>query len=153
MAVDAAVINRRNKGASAEREVAKLLNGKWLTADGTTVTARRGQQFSGGPDSPDVVHNIPHVHLEVTRSYKVRPGTDAMTAKLVQAARDCACTDIPYVVWRPDGDRSWRVTFRAIVDDCGIVPSRCGPSVVTIEFCTAVKLWGLLPVVAEGATA
>ena len=144
-------MNQRQKGAAAEREVAKLLNGKWLTADGTPVTARRGQQFSGGPDSPDVVHNIPHVHLEVTRSYKVRPGTEAMTAKLAQAERDCPGGYLSYVVWRPDGDRSWRVTFRAIVDDCGIVPSRCGPAVVTIEFCTAVKLWGLRPMVVEGA--
>ena len=147
-------MNQRQKGAAAEREVAKLLNGKWLTADGTPVTARRGQQFSGGPDSPDVVHNIPHVHLEVTRSYKVRPGTEAMTAKLAQAARDCACTDIPYVVWRPDGDMSWRVTFRAAVDKYGAIwPSRCGPEVITVEFSTAAKMWGLRPVVAEGVTA
>ena len=138
-------MNQRQKGAAAEREVAKLLNGKWLTADGTPVTARRGQQFSGGPDSPDVVHNIPMVHLEVTRSYKVRPGTDAMTVKLRQAARDCACTDIPYVVWRPDGDRSWRVTFRARVTDRRIGPARKGEDEVTLSFTSATALWGLRP--------
>ena len=146
-------MNQRQKGAAAEREVAKLLNGKWLMADGTTVTARRGQQFSGGPDSPDVVHNIPHVHLEVTRSYKVRPGTDAMKAKLVQVERDCPSVGIPYVVWRPDGDKSWRVTFYAIIGRDDIHPCRCGTDEVTISFTSATALWGLRPVVAEGATA
>ena len=139
-------MNQRRKGVKAELQVAKLLNGKWLTADGTTVTARRGQQFSGSPDSPDVVHNIPMVHLEVTRSYKVRPGTKAMTAKLAQAARDCSCVDIPYVVWRPDGDRSWRVTFRARVEDRRIGPARKGEDEVTVSFLTAMILWGLRPV-------
>ena len=146
-------MNQRQKGAAAEREVAKLLNGKWLTADGTTVTARRGQQFSGGPDSPDVVHNIPHVHLEVTRSYKVRPGTDAMTAKLAQAERDCSDWHYPYVVWRPDGDRSWRATFYAMIGMDGIQPCRCHGHEVTISFTSATALWGLRPVVAEGVIA
>ena len=136
-------MNQRQKGAAAEREVAKLLNGKWLTADGTTVTARRGQQFSGGPDSPDVVHNIPHVHLEVTRSYKVRPGTEAMTHKLNQAERDCMWMNIPYVVWRPDGDKSWRVTFCVRIGLGYIEPCRCHGHEVTISFESATALWGL----------
>ncbi len=41
-------INSRQKGARFEREVARILNDAgW--------EARRGQQFSGSPDSPDVV--------------------------------------------------------------------------------------------------
>jgi len=43
-----AKINSRQKGARGERELAKF-----LTAHG--YPARRGQQFSGSPDSPDVV--------------------------------------------------------------------------------------------------
>ena len=146
-------MNQRQKGAAAEREVVKLLNGKWLTADGTTVTARRGQQFSGGPDSPDVVHNIPMVHLEVTRSYKVRPGTEAMNAKLAQAVRDCPFSNLHYVVWRPDGDTSWRATFYAMIGRDSIQPCRCHGHEVTISFESATALWGLRPVVAEGVTA
>lgn len=41
-------INSRQKGAAGERELANL-----LTKSG--FVARRGQQFSGSPDSPDVV--------------------------------------------------------------------------------------------------
>ena len=140
-------MNQRQKGAVAEREVAKLLNSKWLTAEGTTVTARRGQQFSGGPDSPDVVHNIPQVHLEVTRSYKVKPGTEAMAAKLSQAERDCPLVAIPYIVWRHDGDTSWRVTFYAKIGRRYIQPFRDGEDLheVTVSFASATVLWGLRP--------
>ena len=138
-------MNQRRKGAKAELEVANLLDGKWLTVDGVTVTARRGQQFSGSPDSPDVVHNIPFVHLEVTRSYKVTPGTKAMTAKLDQAARDCACADIPYVVWRPDGVTSWRVTFSAKIGRNYIQPCQHRGHEVTLSFVSATVLWGLRP--------
>lgn len=50
----------RRKGKVGEREVAQLLQRHGFEA-------RRGQQFAGGGDSPDVVHNIPNVHLEVKR--------------------------------------------------------------------------------------
>ena len=138
-------MNQRRKGATAEREIANLLHGKWLTVDGTTVTARRGQQFSGSPDSPDVVHNIPMVHLEVTRAGRVKPGTEAMTDKLAQAERDCPAACRPYVVWRPDGDTTWRVTFMAVVNKYGIVPARNGQHEVTITLAAAAALWGLQP--------
>jgi Holliday junction resolvase len=52
------VVNSKEKGKRGEREVAELLR-KF------GYEARRGQQFSGSPDSPDVVHNIPGLHLEV----------------------------------------------------------------------------------------
>ena len=139
-------MNQRRKGAKAELEVANLLDGKWLTADGKLVTARRGQQFSGGPDSPDVVHNISLVHLEVTRSYKVKPGTEAMTAKLGQAERDCPLVAIPYIVWRHDGDTSWRVTFRARIVQNNIRPCRRDRHEVTLSFVSATVLWGLRPI-------
>jgi len=34
--------------------------------------ARRGQQFAGGTDSPDVTHSIHGVHVEVKRTEKLR---------------------------------------------------------------------------------
>lgn len=52
------MVNSKKKGARGEREVAALLKSYGFEA-------RRGQQFSGSPDSPDVVHNIPNTHIEV----------------------------------------------------------------------------------------
>lgn len=54
-------INSRDKGARGEREAAKI-----LTEAG--FPARRGQQFSGGQNSPDVVcESLSQFHLEVKR--------------------------------------------------------------------------------------
>jgi len=50
--------NSRAKGIRGELEASKLLQEYGFEA-------RRGQQYSGGGDSPDVVHSIPNVHLEV----------------------------------------------------------------------------------------
>lgn len=51
----------RTKGKVGERELAKL-----LTSEG--FTARRGVQFQGSTDSPDVVCEVlPRVHFEVKR--------------------------------------------------------------------------------------
>ena len=51
-------INSRQKGARFERQVAKLIQGAGFYA-------RRGQQFSGSPDSPDVVQELPVAqHME-----------------------------------------------------------------------------------------
>ena len=56
-------INSRAKGARGEREFAQYLRDHgWA--------ARRGQQFSGSPDSPDVVTDVPGVHFEVKRVEK-----------------------------------------------------------------------------------
>jgi|TARA_R110000824_G_scaffold18891_1_gene74085 Holliday junction resolvase len=48
----------RNKGKVGEREVANLLKSYGYEA-------RRGQQFHGGGDSPDVVHSMEGFHIEV----------------------------------------------------------------------------------------
>ena len=50
-------INSRNKGARYEREVARFL-------DEHGFPSRRGQQFSGGSDSPDVVSEDFPFHIE-----------------------------------------------------------------------------------------
>lgn len=57
------MINSRRKGAVGELEFAAFLRERGFEA-------RRGQQFSGGADSPDVVHNIDGVHFEVKRCEK-----------------------------------------------------------------------------------
>ncbi len=53
-------MNSRAKGARGEREFAE-----YLRAHG--FQARRGQQFAGGQDNPDVISDIPGVHWEVKR--------------------------------------------------------------------------------------
>lgn len=57
-------INSRQKGASGERELAHL-----LTQSG--FPSRRGQQFSGSPESPDVVcESLAQFHIECKRTQK-----------------------------------------------------------------------------------
>mgnify|MGYP007029125919 FL=1 len=50
-------INSRSKGARYERELSK-----YLSENG--FPARRGQQFAGGSDSPDVVSDEFPFHIE-----------------------------------------------------------------------------------------
>jgi hypothetical protein len=54
--------NSRAKGARGEREAARAV------AQTLKCTARRGQQFSGSPDSPDIKTSIPGIHFEVKRT-------------------------------------------------------------------------------------
>lgn len=78
----------RDKGKRGEREAAHELE-KVLG-----VVARRGQQFAGGVDSPDVVHSIPGVHIEVKRTEKL-----CLTAALEQAVAD-AGDQVPTILHR-----------------------------------------------------
>ncbi len=71
-------LNSRQKGARFERMVAGLLR------DIFGNKARRGQQFSGSPDSPDVVDGIKGVHLECKAVEKLN-----LWSAFSQAVRDC----------------------------------------------------------------
>lgn len=54
-------VNSRQKGAGGEREFAAVLKAHGFEA-------RRGQQFAGGADSPDVVcTDLATIHFEVKR--------------------------------------------------------------------------------------
>lgn len=97
-------INSRNKGAVAEREVAKILNDNgW--------TSRRGQQFSGGKDSPDVVSTFP-LHIEVKRVEKFN-----LYDAVEQAKRDSQSSDDFCVVHRKN-NHEWVgiVTFNKLME-------------------------------------
>jgi Holliday junction resolvase len=74
----------KEKGKRGEREVAQFFQKHGFEA-------RRGQQFSGGGDSPDVVHSMDGFHVEVkyTETFKLydalaqaladkKPGEDAL---------------------------------------------------------------------------
>lgn len=92
-------MNSRSKGKRGELEAAK----EWSAAVGGT--ARRGQQFSGGADSPDVVTDIGSIHLEVKRTERGNP-----YAWLDQAVRD-ANDNIPVVLHRRSR-REWLCIVR-----------------------------------------
>lgn len=89
----------KEKGKLGEREVAALLQEFGFEA-------RRGQQFSGGAGSPDVVHNIPGVHIEVKRTEALR-----LWDALAQATAD-AGLDMP-VVFHRASRRPWVVVLDA----------------------------------------
>ena len=95
-------MNSREKGKRGERQ--------WrdeLRENG--YTARRGQQFSGSPESPDVVsEDLPWVHFEVKAVERLNI-EDAME----QARRDCG-GKIPIVAHRRNF-RAWLVTMTAEV--------------------------------------
>ena len=89
----------RNKGASGERELAHELS-RLLG-----IEARRGCQFHGGPDSPDVVTDIPNVHFECKRTERLR-----LYEALEQAVAD-AGDHVPVVAHRQN-HKPWVVVVR-----------------------------------------
>jgi len=76
----------RSKGARGEREFCELLREHGFEA-------RRGVQFAGGPDSPDVVTDLP-CHVEVKRTETFSP------SYLLQAERDAHPALQPAVFWK-----------------------------------------------------
>ena len=91
--------NSRRKGAVGEREIAKYLREHGFTE------ARRGQQFKGGADSPDVV-GLTGFHVEVKRVERLD-----LNAAMEQSIRDSAPNETPIVVHRRNNDY-WKVTMR-----------------------------------------
>ena len=90
--------SQRDKGKRAEREVAEILRGQGFNA-------RRGVQYHGGPDSPDVV-GVPGIHLEVCHAAVMR-----LPDKLRQAVSDAAPGEVPAVVHKVNRGE-WCVTIR-----------------------------------------
>ncbi len=70
------------------------------------VQARRGRQYQGGPDSPDVVTEIPGVHFEVKRTEGL-----SVYAALEQADEDRDWEEIPVVTHRRNR-KEWVVVLR-----------------------------------------
>lgn len=81
-------INSRAKGAAAELQFSHYLKDHGYEA-------RRGQQFSGGDDSPDVVSNIDFIHWEVKRVEALQ-----VYKSVEQAKRDAGEGRIPVVAHR-----------------------------------------------------
>ncbi len=94
-------INSRAKGCRGEREVRDLFRER-------NYESRRGQQFSGGDESPDVVvPGVPQIHLEV----KLVQNLNVQKA-MEQAIRDGGPDKIPTVFHRKNGTK-WLVTMNA----------------------------------------
>jgi len=104
-------MNSREKGKRGERQ--------WrdeLRAEG--YDARRGQQFSGGADSPDVVcDSLPWIHFEVKAVERLN-----IEEAMEQARRDagkCSVSSVKYsvpkvpVVAHKRSFRPWLVTMEA----------------------------------------
>jgi hypothetical protein len=87
-------INSRSKGKRGELEAAAEVR-KY------GYSSRRGQQFSGSGDSPDVIHSVPGIHLEVKRCEKFR-----IWVAIDQANEDCPVDKKPVVMHRKN-NREW----------------------------------------------
>lgn len=92
-------MNSRSKGKRGELEASK----EWSRIMGGA--ARRGQQFSGGGESPDVVSSHENLHLEVKRCEAGNP-----YVWMDQAVRDCGGR-VPVVLHRRNG-RDWLMIVR-----------------------------------------
>ena len=90
----------KNKGKVGEREVATLFREHGFKA-------RRGQQFTGGGDSPDVVHNVEGLHIEVKRTEKFD-----LEGAMQQARDDSTLDEIP-VVFHRKSRKTWVVVLDA----------------------------------------
>lgn len=93
-------LSQRNKGKAGEREVAKLLKEHGYD------DARRGIQFQGSPDSPDVV-GLPGFHIEVKRTEQCR-----LYDYLNQSTSEAGEEEIP-VVFHRQNKRPWVVIMDA----------------------------------------
>jgi hypothetical protein len=90
---------QREKGKSGEREAAK----EWARLFG--VAARRGKQFSGSEDSPDIVTSHAGLHFEVKRCEAGNPYN-----WLAQAIGECG-EKVPVVLHRRN-NQPWIAVLR-----------------------------------------
>lgn len=93
-------LRSRRKGKQGEREAAALLRS--LGFDG----CRRGQQFAGGQDSPDVV-GISGLHLEIKRVEALN-----IHAAMRQSISESAWDEVPVVLHRRNRGE-WLITLPA----------------------------------------
>ena len=91
-------MNSRNKGKVGEREFAELLRSHGFDA-------RRGQQFAGGTDSPDVVSTaLDWLHIEVKRVQHLN-----LADACAQAKRDSGGK--PWIVAHRKNRGPWFITL------------------------------------------
>lgn len=91
--------NSRRKGKVGELQAAAALRA-------LGIAARRGQQHSGSPDSPDVQTALPGVHIEVKRAERF----NAYTA-MAQAETDGGDLKCPVVLHRRN-NKPWLLVVK-----------------------------------------
>lgn len=95
-------VNSKQKGKRGELEWRNVLREAGFT------DARRGQQFAGGTDSPDVVcESLSGFHFEVKRVESLNIGN-----AMAQAIRDASGKKTPTVAHKKNHGE-WLVTMRA----------------------------------------
>ena len=98
-------VNSCAKGKRIERAARDFLN----RYEG--VHARRGQQFAGGNDSPDlVVDGTPGLHWEVKSKKKLKIGTAVWRKAIKQSISDAPDGDSPLLLWRHFNSPFWLIT-------------------------------------------
>lgn len=101
------MVNSRAKGVRGEHQVRDLFRV-------VGIEAKRGQQHAGGAESPDVVTEIPWLHIE---SKLCR--APALHKYLEQSERDAGLDKMATVFWRPNGKKWLAVmdgaTFAAFI--------------------------------------
>jgi Holliday junction resolvase len=92
----------RQKGKRGERQAAAFIRDEW------GVEARRGRQFSGSPDSPDVVIQIENMHIEV----KAREVGEGKVRDWLEEAATDAPDRMPVLMHRRNR-KDWLLTIKA----------------------------------------
>lgn len=91
-------MNSKQKGKRGELELSHYLQSKG-------IKARRGQQFSGGTDSPDIIADLPY-HIECKRTEKLQ-----LDKAILQASQDAKTK--PWVIFHRKNNGEWMVTLKA----------------------------------------
>ena len=92
-------MNNRQKGIRGELELRDFLRR-------FNIQARRGQQYAGGGNSPDVITDLADIHFECKRMERSQP-----YEWMAQAMGDCPLGSIPVVAHRQN-DREWIAILR-----------------------------------------
>jgi Holliday junction resolvase len=99
-------INSKQKGASGERELAKILREHGYEC-------RRSQQYAGGTEESADIIGLPHIHIECKRVEKLNID-DAMEQAhndAMEVFKDCIkLTKLSAVFHRRNG-KEWKVTM------------------------------------------
>lgn len=93
--------NSPAKGKSGELEWVS-----WLKKN-LGINARRGRQFKGTPDSPDVISDLESIHWEVKRVEKLN-----LEKAMAKAVEDASPEQIPVVAHRRNR-AEWHITVQA----------------------------------------
>lgn len=100
--------NSKRKGSSGEREAVHLLLELGFT------DAKRTQQYNGlGKSDVECAESLPDVHIEVKRDARIDIGTTRWQAAIRTAIVECGDKEW-CVLWRRDGAKLWRLTYRDV---------------------------------------